>query len=314
MAFDIGTRNWLTSTFGKIFRFDEPMSGHTSFKIGGPSEGFAAPDDISQLTRLIKGLAAEDIPWMVMGGGTNLVVGDKGIKGVVIVLSKIDPMIRSKGISGKGRIITAGAGVQTRTLCAAALKNGLSGMSFALGIPGTLGGAVMMNAGTAIGTMDGRLAGLSSLPPDGSIETTDAANLDFSYRGWIWEIRFPGKKPPVILDCAFCLDPGNPEALKREARALMKKRINRQPTTLPSAGCIFRNPEEGPPAGQLIDRSGLKGKRIGNAQISPLHGNFIINMGKAKATDVLNLMETAQKEVFRQFGIQLEPEVQIVGY
>lgn len=313
MAFDRETKNWLVETLGKTIRFDEPMSSHTSFKIGGPAEGFATPTSLLQLTRLVKGLGEKGIPWIVVGGGTNLVVSDLGVQGVVIVLSNMDRTIRSSGTSGKGTILTAGAGIQTRALCAAALKNGLYGMNFALGIPGTLGGAVMMNAGTAIGTMADIVTGFSFLLPGGTIVTMDAADLDFSYRGWAWESRFPGKTPPVVLECAFCLENGNREALKKDAIDRMKIRRKNQPTTKPSAGCIFKNPEEGPPAGQLIERAGLKGKIVGDAQISDRHGNFIINIGKARASDVLKLMEAAQEEVFKKFGIQLEPEVQLVG-
>lgn len=313
MSLDTGLRNWLARTLGKNVRFDEPMSRHTSFRVGGPAQAFAAPETQDQVVGLIKGAGQRQMPWMVVGGGTNLLVKDSGISGIVIVLSNIKRRVAIDHQHSGRALVSAGAGSDTRSINRFCLGRGLSGFNFSIGIPGTIGGAVMMNAGTALGTMFDVLEKMTLVLPDGSVEVADKQALEWDYRRWQWEKRFTGDRSPLILDCLFKLHPTDPERLKKEARQLMLKRKKSQPTTLPSAGCFFKNPEKGPSAGELIDRAGLKGCQVKGAQISPAHANFIVNTKNASAAHILALMDKAKEAVFKQFGTVLEPEVRIVG-
>ena len=258
-------------------------------------------------------LVAENIAYIVIGGGSNLLVQDKGIRGVVI-----DTSAGLKGLSvaaegAVAMVVRAMAGEHLNRVCRFAIDKGAAGLNFAIGIPGTVGGAITMNAGTADGSIQDVLGQATILFPDGRVEALSKTSLAFEYRGLKYPAPYDERHPPVILDGSFQLYPANPEELAAEAAALLKKRQERQPKGGASAGCFFRNPEIGEPAGALIDRAGMKGVCQGDAQVSEMHANFILNRGRATAADILQLMAAVQAAVYDKFGILLKPEVRIVG-
>ncbi len=315
MALDHDSIKWLASHFGGNVKFNEPMSRHTSLRVGGPAEAFVIPENIEALKGLIKWSWQKKIPYLIVGDGTNLLVKDSGINGIVVVLTKCLKTITQTGTGTDGVIVTAMAGARLRNLCSFALERGLEGINFAVGIPGTIGGGIMMNAGTAHGAMESALESINVLLPTGRSRRIKREKLNFSYRN----LSLNNEKidscqgQPIVLDGCFCLRPSDPEKLKKEARAILKTRKERQPTGLPSAGCFYKNPVSGKTAGELIELAGLKGKSIGGAEISSKHANFIVNRQRASAADFLALMELVEETVSKMFNIDLEREVKIVG-
>jgi len=315
MLLDQDSRNRLKSLFGSCVRFDEPMSRHTYFRVGGPAEAFIAPESIEQLAKIISWSRDNGIPHIVIGNGSNLLVKDNGIPGIVILLTKC---LNKIVFSGKGTdpvLVTAMAGVSTQALCSFAIREGLSGMNFAIGIPGTVGGAIMMNAGTSYGSVSDILDSVNVMISSGALLKIPKDEMAFSYRKLSWNINLTDQHEgePIIIDGCFRLCRSDPALLKKEAGRILKKRRENQPAEMPSAGSFFKNPPAGKTAGQFIDMAGLKGTRIGGAEISAKHANFIVNTGKASASDILELMQLVQKKVFDRFNINLEPEVKIVG-
>ncbi len=310
---DEGAKQWLAALLGPAVAFDEPMARHTTFKIGGPADALAQPQNESQLRQLVQWAGQNSIPYLIMGGGSNLLVRDGGIRGLVICMSGMAGDVQWRQ-SPPQIIVTAGAGVPTKRLCALALKQGWEGMNFALGIPGTLGGAVLMNAGTTQGSMADVLSAVTLMAGSGETERIGRERLQAQYRGLQWPLHLQsGLGPPIVLTAEFRLTLGDRDAVRRQARQLMQVRVRRQPGWQPSAGCFFKNPSARMPAGRLIDEAGLKGLRFGQAQISSRHANFIINRGRATAGDVIGLAEQIQKKVKETYGIILQPEVRIVG-
>ncbi len=302
-------RKWLLHLLADRVLFDEPMARHTSLRIGGPADALAFPSTVDQLIRLVCWTREKGLPLTVLGDGTNVLVTDKGIRGVTVGLQAIATPVRLTPDNRGGVLVSAHAGVQTRRICATALKKGLEGMNFALGIPGTLGGAIRMNAGTSTGQMADVLAALTVLTPSGQARRYPRWMLEAGYR----ELVLPLKGPFVILEAEIRLRPASRRKLYDEARRLMRKRVASQPTWKPSAGCFFKNPAPDKPAGMLIDQAGLKGAAVGDARVSRRHANFIFNAGKATAGQVLELAEQIRRAVRRSFGIILEPEVKIIG-
>lgn len=315
MPMDGDSINRLNNLFGSSVKFGEPMSKHTYFRVGGPAEAFICPGSIGSLQEVLRLATDKGIPHIVIGEGSNLLVKDKGFPGIVIVLTECLNEISHSGSNGESVLVKAMAGVRTQTLCRYAIEEGLSGFNFALGIPGTVGGAIMMNAGTALGSVSDVLDSVNILIPSGPIMRIKREELNFSYRRLSWGKNFtePGESEPVIIDGCFRLIQSEPAKLRNDAKAILKKRKANQPAERPSAGCFFKNPPSGKTAGQLIDMAGLKGMRIGGAEVSAKHANFIINTGTASASDILELMQLIQKTVFKKFNICLEPEVKIVG-
>ncbi len=301
-------KNWLKKRFQQNVKFNEPMANHTSLKVGGPADIFVAPSKIDDIKELIKKAGENNLPWLVIGGGTNLLVKEKGIHGIVITMANIRQKIQMTATKTNAVDVTALAGTRLSTLCRFAIDNGLSGMNFALGIPGTLGGAICMNAGTKKGTMSDVVTGVNMLDPSGEIKERSKKNLGFSYR----KLAINGIDMPIILEGSFTLSKGDSIKIKKEADTILDLRKKNQPTTA-SAGCFFKNPSPSKPAGKLIDLAGLKGKQIGGARISEKHANFIINTGHATSDDILRLMECVQEKIFKQFNLTLDPEVKIVG-
>ena len=315
MALDSDSKKWLKSRFHNNVKFDEPMSKHTSLRVGGPAEAFVAPENIEVLKVLVTWSWQKKIPYLIIGNGTNLLVKDSGINGVVIVLTKCLKTISQTDINTDWVIVTAMAGVRMQTLCSFALERGLEGMNFAIGIPGTVGGGIMMNAGTSYGSMESVLESINILLPTGQVHKIKKEKLNFAYRKLSWnkEQIDVNRGQQIVLDGCFRLHPSDPEKLKKEAKKILETRRQRQPTSLPSAGCFFKNPASGKTAGELIEAAGLKGKSIGGAKISSKHANFIINHHKASAADFLALMELVEETVLKMFNIDLKREVKVVG-
>lgn len=308
-------KNWLTERFGRHVRFDEPMTRHTYFRVGGPAEAFITPPDTAGLEQLMRWCRAGRQPWMVIGGGSNLLVKDGGIGGVVISLSRcLKDIQTSEG--GRDVRLTAQAGVKLPSLCRYCIEHGFAGLNFALGIPATVGGAIVMNAGTARGSMADVLESVGCLQADGRWVRFDRRDLDFSYRCLSWKGSGPtgDGEAPIIVDGSFSLKPGDAKMLAVEAEEILKLRTAQQPLDQPSAGCFFKNPAPDRPAGELIEKAGLKGRRIGGARVSTRHANFIVNGGGATARDILALVELVQKSVAETFEVELVPEVKIVGH
>lgn len=310
---DDGAKRWLRALLGPAVAFDEPMARHTTFKIGGPADALAQPQNESQLRQLIQWTRQNSIPYLVFGGGSNLLVRDGGIRGLVICMRAMAGDVRWRP-SPPQVIVTAGAGVPTKRLCGLALKQGWEGMTFALGIPGTLGGAVLMNAGTAQGSMADALSAVMVMTVSGKTERIARDQLQVQYRGLQWPPHIQNVLGRTIVMAAeFRLTMGDRDLVRQQAMRLMRARVRKQPSWQPSAGCFFKNPSAQMPAGRLIDEAGLKGLRVGQAQVSPRHANFIINRGGATAGDVVGLVDQIRKNVESKFGIMLQPEVQIVG-
>lgn len=304
---------WLKALLGPAVTFDEPMARHTTFKIGGPADALAQPQNESQLRQLVQWAGQNSIPYLVFGGGSNLLVRDGGIRGVVICMRAMAGDVRWRQ-SPPQVIVTAGAGVLTKRLCVLSLKQGWEGMNFALGIPGSLGGAVLMNAGTAQGSMADALSAVTVMTGSGETERIARDQLQVQYRAVQWPPHMQNTLgQAIVMTTEFRLTMGSRDHVRRQAMQLMRARIRKQPSWQPSAGCFFKNPSAQMPAGRLIDEAGLKGLRVGQAQVSSRHANFIINRGSATAGDVIGLVEQIQKKVNAKYGIMLQPEVRIVG-
>jgi len=315
MALDSDRIKWLENRFGDNVKFHEPMSGHTSLGVGGPAEVLVTPENLGDLKALVEWSWNNGLSYLIVGEGTNLLVKDNGIHGIAIALTKCLKKIDQIDTNTDGVMVRAMAGVNLKTLCSYALKQGLEGMNFALGIPGTVGGGIIMNAGTSHGSMENVLQSIDILLPTGDTRRIKKEELNFEYRKVSWrpELTDGHRDQTVILDGRFCFYPSDPEALKRTAREIIRTRKKRQPIGWPSAGCFFKNPASGETAGRLIEMAGLKGKSFGGAEISSKHANFFINRHNASATDFLALIDLAEKVVLEKFNVHLEREVKIVG-
>lgn len=281
---------------------NEPMSRHTSFKIGGPADVLVIPGEMGQLGDMVRYFAAEGIPYMIMGNGTNLLVSDKGIRGVVVKIYD-----NLQGFTVQGDMLEIEAGMLISKAAKLALENSLSGMEFAEGIPGTIGGAVTMNAGAYVGEMAMIAAETEYMDQEGTVITVKGEQHGFAYRTSIIQ-----KTRGIVLKTRLKLTKDDPENIKARMEDFNFKRRNKQPLEWPSAGSVFKRPE-GHFTGKLIDDCGLRGFSIGGAQISTRHSGFIINTGGASCEEVLALIRHIQDTVSREFNVQLEPEIRIIG-
>ena len=281
---------------------EEPMKRHTTFRIGGPAEIFVIPNNIEDVRKIIEICNAEDIPYFILGNGSNLLVSDKGYRGVVIQIDRNFGTVEIKGTE-----IHASAGALLSTIAAAARKEALTGFEFAGGIPGTLGGAVVMNAGAYGGELKDVLKSVTVMDQKGNIFEIPAEELQMGYRTSI--IKTAGY---IVLNAVLSLKEGNPEEIKKLTRELSEQRISKQPLEYPSAGSTFKRPE-GYFAGKLIMDSGLRGYQVGGAQVSEKHCGFVINTGDATAEDVCSLMKNVIEIVYEKFGVTLEPEIKFLG-
>ncbi|MBA9024961.1 MULTISPECIES: UDP-N-acetylmuramate dehydrogenase [Bacillaceae] len=287
---------------GKV-RENEPLANHTTMKVGGPADIFIEPSSLENLEKTMKIIKEFDIEWRAIGRGSNLLVSDQGIKGAVIKLGRgLD------GLEIEGTEITAGAGFSLVSLSVQFSRKGLSGLEFASGIPGSVGGAVYMNAGAHGSDISKILKKAYILFADGTLEWLSAEEMEFSYRTSILQKKRPG----IVLAAVFQLNPGNREEIVAAMQNNKNYRKETQPYDKPCAGSIFRNPLP-QYAGQLVQDAGLKGYAIGGAKISEMHGNFIVNTGEGTAENVLALIQHVKETVYEKFAIKLETEVEIVG-
>lgn len=280
-------------------RFNAPLRAYTSFRIGGPADVLVVPEGLEDLVRLLKQADRRKCPVFVVGG-TNLLVRDGGIRGVVVSLS------RFTRVSDEGDgVLYAEAGVGMPSLMQYATRRALSGLEWAAGIPGTVAGCVIMNAGTRLGEMSRAVKAVRVVSPKGVIGDHPAADLRFGYR----RARVPRG---VIAGVWVQLKPASREQVGTVVKDYLRYRKATQPLTLPNAGCVFKNPED-VSAGKLVEDAGMKGARVGDAQVSPKHANFVVNLGHARAADVLALIRTVRQAVRRRTGVRLELELKIVG-
>ncbi len=287
-------------------REQEPMRAHTTFRIGGPADYFVDVKDTEELMALLSLCREEGIPWYILGNGSNLLVADRGVKGVVIRLSgEFEKHEIDKGET-EG-VLYAGAGIRLAKLARTAADAGLSGLAFAGGIPGTLGGALVMNAGAYGGEMKDCVRSVTVADPAGCIRELDAREMQFGYRTSILQ-----RRDYIALRARLVLPFGDPEELLVQIEELNRRRLEKQPLEYPSAGSTFKRPE-GNFAGKLIMESGLRGYRMGGAAVSEKHCGFVINTEEATAEDVYRLIEKVKEIVHEKTGVMLEPEVKYWG-
>lgn len=281
---------------------EEAMSQHTTFKIGGPADYFLMPDKGEDVGRVIKICKEKEIPYFILGNGSNLLVGDGGYRGTVIQIYR-----NMSSVTVEGNEITAQAGALLSAVAAAAKNASLTGFEFAGGIPGTIGGAVVMNAGAYGGEMKDVLTEVTVMNAEGDIFTLPTEELELGYRTSI--IKTAGY---IVLEAKIRLKEGDPEVIRETMKDLTIRRTTKQPLEYPSAGSTFKRPE-GYFAGKLIMDSGLRGYQIGGARVSDKHCGFVINAGDATAQDVVALMDHVTEVVREKYGVTLEPEVKFLG-
>lgn len=281
---------------------NEPMKKHTTFRIGGVADFFIVPTEVEEIKAIVTLCEEVGMPYYIVGNGSNLLVADKGFRGVVIQIFKAMSQVKVEN-----HAITAQAGASLAQIAMAALEMELTGFEFAAGIPGTLGGAVRMNAGAYGGEIKDVLLKATVLTKDGQILELTNEELEFGYRTSVIE-----RTGCIVLEAVLELQSGKREEIKAIMDDLREKRVSKQPLEYPSAGSTFKRPE-GHFAGKLIEDAGLKGFTVGGAQVSEKHSGFVINIGDATAKDVCDLMNQVNNKVTKEFGVSLEPEVRMIG-
>jgi UDP-N-acetylmuramate dehydrogenase len=282
----------------------EPLARFSTMRVGGPADLFAEVRNLFELRGIVRFVRSRDIPLFLIGRGSDLVISDAGIGGLVVV-------VRAAGLRVEGEQLHAEAGVQMAKLATTGKQHGLSGLEFGLAIPGSVGGAVWANAGAHGADVQGVLRQALVAGADGEERTLGPAGLDMAYRETRLKHSAPGR-PDVVLQATFALEPAEPDTIAERLGSIRRWRQEHQPIGQKSAGSVFRNPE-GDSAGRLIDELGLKERRVGGAQVSPRHANFIVNTGSATAADVRGLGELVRETVRRERGIELAYEVEFVG-
>ena len=283
-------------------RINEPMNRHTTFRIGGPADYFLLPSSSEEVKGILEICKEESLQYFILGNGSNLLVSDEGYRGVIIQLYR-----NYGGLTVEGTEIRAGAGVLLSQIAAAARNESLTGFEFAGGLPGTLGGAVVMNAGAYGGELKDVLKEAVVMDSEGNIFTVPVEKLAMGYRTSL--VKTAGY---LVLEVVISLKKGSQEEIRDTMKDLADRRISKQPLEYPSAGSTFKRPE-GYFAGKLIMDAGLRGYQVGGAQVSEKHCGFVINKGNATAADVCRLMADVQAKVQEQFGVTLEPEVKFLG-
>lgn len=290
--------------FDGVALLDEPMSKHTTYRIGGPAQCFARADSVEALKAAAKVCAENSLPLFIIGRGSNILASDDGVEGVVVMLGRD---FRKFSVDADNGTIVSGSGVLLSAIVQEALRCSLEGMEFAVGTPGSIGGALKMNAGSATDWIGSRVASVVSMNDSGALVRRDGKDVEWGYR----TTSFPPNE--AILECELALKAGDARLIKAKMEASLNKRRKSQPLDLPSCGSVFRNPE-GCSAAKMIDELGLKGTTCGCAQISEKHANFIVNIGGAKAADVLYLIDLAKVKVKEAYGKELSTEVRFLGF
>lgn len=283
-------------------REEEYLRHHTTFKIGGPADLFVEPTTMAELSFALRTIHEFDVPVTIIGCGSNILVKDGGIRGAVVSVRHMTQIMDCND-----NVLCIGSGYMLKDASEFAWENGLTGLEFAIGIPGTLGGAVFMNAGAYDGEMSHVVTAVRAVDFQGNIKEYDASHLDFAYRHSIFYDNHE-----VIGEVIMTLKPGDKAAIKARMDELTEKRESKQPLEFASAGSTFKRPP-GYFAGTLIEQTGLKGLSVGDAQVSHKHAGFVINTGSASAKDVLDLIAEVQRRVYDQHGVHLEPEVRMIG-
>lgn len=280
---------------------EEPMARHTTFRTGGPARRFVRPGSAEELARLLDAAEEEGWPVVMLGNGSNLLASDRGVEALVVHTGRLEEIRRTGG-----QTLRAGAGISLARLAVFAQREGLAGLEFAHGIPGSLGGAVCMNAGAYGGEMKQVVTSVTAWFPGEGVTRLDREALDFGYRRSV----FSGRRG-AVLEAEFALEPGDREEIRARMDGLLQRRREKQPLEYPSAGSTFKRPE-GHFAGALIEQCGLKGVRSGGAMVSEKHAGFVINTGNATSGDILRLIEHIRRTVKEQTGVELEPEVKLI--
>lgn len=281
---------------------DEPMKSHTTFRVGGPADYFVTPQTAEEVAKVIEACTQEKAPYYIVGNGSNLLVSDKGYEGVIIQIYKQMNQVKVEGAQ-----IHAQAGALLSMIAKRALGAELTGFEFAAGIPGTLGGACVMNAGAYGGEMKDVLKSVTVLTDKGEVKTLAKEELELGYRTSVI-----AKKGYIVLEAVLELQKGEKEKIQAVMDDLKERRVTKQPLEYPSAGSTFKRPE-GCFAGKLIQDAGLRGFQVGGAQVSEKHCGFVINKDQATASDVMNLMNQVSDKVYEEFGVRLQPEVKRLG-
>jgi len=296
----------VASVAGSALRSDEPLRRYTSFRIGGPADLFLAPPSEEVLSSVLQAAHEFSVPVTLIGGGTNILVSDRGVRGLVVRLGRTFDTRTWSDDGSDNVLVEVGAATRLGKLVSETVDRGLAGLEFASGIPGTVGGGTLMNAGAFGGEIGSAIVYARGVGLDGRRLVFERDDLRFSYRKLALDIGV------VITSIRFRLSRSSVGKLKRMVDSVEAKRKRKQPLGFPNAGSVFKNPPD-EHAGRLIERAGLKGVTIGQAQISPDHANFIVNLGGARAGDVARLMSLAQEAVWKKSGLWLEPEVRLVG-
>lgn len=283
-------------------RAAEPMKKHTSWHIGGPADVFVEPESREDLRLAVSCAHQRGIPVTVIGKGSNLLVAEGGIRGIVV---KVGGGL-ARIATGEGEIV-AEAGAKLARVAAAARDAGLGGFEFSAGIPGTVGGAVVMNAGANGSSISALVREVLLLNYEGEFYRKTNEEMDFGYRSSVLQ-----REPSIVVEASFSCHPRDKDAIRQEMEKMIARRRLTQPLCYPNAGSVFKNPP-GNSAGRLVEMAGLKGMRVGDAQISTLHANFIVNLGAATARDVLELIDRAREAVYSRFGVELKLEVKLIG-
>lgn len=283
---------------------NEPLSRHTSYRIGGPARFHVRVSSISALSQLVRVCEEQGVPWYVLGKGSNVLVADEGFAGVTISLGRDFKACR---FDEERSVFVVGAGVALSALVQETFKRGLAGLEFAVGTPGTVGGALLMNAGSRDEWIGSRVLSVTSFSPSRGLVRRAGSEIEWGYRA----SSLPHDE--VVLECELSVQSAMPEVIRAKMEASLARRKKTQPLTYPSCGSVFKNPE-GHSAGALIEQVGLKGRVLGGAQISEVHANFIVNLGTATASDVAGLIKLARDKVNEAYGIELQPEVRFLGF
>lgn len=288
----------------KFFRgriaLNEPLAKYTSMKVGGPADYYMEPADKADVIQLVRYLRQQGFPYLVLGRGSNLLVSDEGYRGAVICMEE-----GLSNVSRQGELVVAEAGAKVSKFVEFCIQQELAGVEMLAGIPGTVGGAVVMNAGAHGGEISDYLVDVEVLRGE-EVQRVKKADAQFAYRTSAFA-------QDVVLEASFKLPKGNRDELIKRRSEFLRERNLKQPTNLPNTGSMFKNPR-GNFAAKLIEQAGLKGKRVGDAQISEKHANFIVNLGNARASDIMTLLDLAQRTVYQNTGILLELEVKLVGF
>lgn len=284
-----------------------PLKEYTSFKVGGPADYMVQTCNSDEISRIIALAAQEEIPCYMLGNGTNMLVSDNGFRGIVILMKDRDGKALYE-TDGDEMLVTVSAGYLLSKIANETAAKGYSGMEFAAGIPGSVGGAVVMNAGAYGGEIKDIIRYATVMDYEGNVKKLTAEELELGYRKSIIQ-----KKNLIVLDACFVLKKGDENAIKAEIKELNERRREKQPLEFPSAGSTFKRPE-GYFAGKLIEDAGLRGYSVGDAQVSEKHCGFVINRGRATATDIYNLIRDVIEKVYDRFGVELEPEVKLLGF